>query len=298
MYTLPVILTKILRSMRKLYRIKVAFKRGEEMKNNVFILITGATDGIGLRSSIEFARKGKNLIIHGKNEIKLKETAERLKKLNSKIDVKTVCANFENLRETKDVFEQIKNESINCLINNAGCFTHELKLTIDGFEKTYQVNHLAHFLITHILLDSLIKNAPSKIIVVASMAHANSVDFETIEKGIFPKAYEAYSISKLCNILFAFKMARELKNKNVSVNALHPGVINTKLLIEGWGACGSSPENSHKIIDFAYDLDNSTTGQYLKDLKIQKATKFAYSKENQDKCYEVSKKQLSKIKFI
>ncbi len=220
-----------------------------------------------------------------------------MKKLNSKIVIKTICSDFENLKETKNAFKQIKNESINCLINNAGCFSHELKLTIDGFEKTYQVNHLAHFLITHILLETLINNSPSKIIVVASMAHASSMDFKAIERGFFPKTFGAYSLSKLCNILFAFKMARELKGKNVSVNALHPGVINTKLLIEGWGACGSSVENAHKTIEFAHNLNNSVTGQYLRDLKIQKATNFAYSKQNQDKCYEISKKQLSNVKI-
>jgi len=228
---------------------------------------------------------------------KLEATAKRLERLNSKIAIKTICSDFEKLQETKNAFEQVKNENIDCLINNAGCFSNELKLTIDGFEKTYQVNHLAHFLITHMLLDSLIKNAPSKIIVVASMAHANSVDFKAIEKGNFPKAYEAYSVSKLCNILFAFKMAKELRDSNVSVNALHPGVINTKLLIEGWGACGSSVENAYKMIEFAYNLDNSITGQYLKDFKIQKAADFAYSRENQDKCYKISKKQLQNAKI-
>ncbi len=283
--------------MQKLYRIKGVFKRGEEMKNNGFILITGATDGIGLRTATEFAKQGKNLIIHGRNKEKLKETAKRLEELNSKIVIKTVCADFENLKETKNAFEHMQNENINCLINNAGCFTHELKLTIDGLERTYQVNHLAHFLITHILLDSLIKNAPSKIIVVASMAHASNVDFKAIEKGHFLKSYGAYSLSKLCNILFAFKMARELKDRNVSVNALHPGVINTKLLIEGWGACGSSVENAYRMIEFAYNLDTSITGQYLKDFGIQKAADFAYPKENQDRCYEISKKQLEKVKI-
>ncbi len=268
------------------------------MKNSGFILITGATDGIGLRSAIEFVKQGKNLIIHGRNKERLKETTKKLEELNSKIVVKTVCANFENLKETKNAFEQIQNENINCVINNAGCFTHELKPTIDGFEKTYQVNHLSHFLITHILLETLIKHAPSKIIVIASMAHANSVDFKAIKKGSFPKTYKAYSVSKLCNILFAFKMARELKDKKVSVNTLHPGVINTKLLIEGWGACGSSVENAYRMIEFAYNLDTSITGQYLKDFRIQKVADFAHSKENQDKCYDISRKQLQNVKFV
>jgi len=257
-----------------------------------FILLTGATDGIGLKSAEEFAKQGIDLIIHGRSKSKLENIKERLLLINPSIKVLTLKADFSDLDETKDAFMRVKSEKIDTLINNAGCFDSKGIITKDGFGLSYQVNHLAHFLITHILLDTLIKNAPSKIIVVSSMAHASSVDFKRIEKGEFAYSYEGYSCSKLCNILFAFKMARLLKDKNVSVNCLHPGVINTKLLIEGWSACGLGLSSAYKMIMYAYKLPNNVSGEYLKDFKIAKATPFAYEIKNQDRCYKIGLKHL------
>ncbi|WP_022670575.1 SDR family NAD(P)-dependent oxidoreductase [Hippea alviniae] len=257
-----------------------------------FVLLTGATDGIGLKSAEEFAKLGIDLIIHGRSKTKLENIKERLLSLNPSVKVLTLKADFSNLSETKDTFECIKSEKIHTLINNAGCFDSKGVITKDGFGLSYQVNHLAHFLITHILLDTLIKNAPSKIIIVSSMAHASSVNFEKIEKKEFSYSHEGYSCSKLCNILFAFKMARLLKHRNVSVNCLHPGVINTKLLIEGWSACGLDLSSAHKMIMYAYNLQNSVSGEYLKDFEIARATLFAYEIKNQDICYKIGLKHL------
>ena len=253
-----------------------------------YVLITGATDGIGLKAAEELAKKGEALIIHGRNPLKLDRAKERLKKINPSLEVRTVLCDFSDLEETREAFSKVKHENIKVLINNAGCFDSEGIITKDGFGLTYQVNHLAHFLITHILLDTIIKNAPSKIIIVASMAHASYVDFEALRDRRFSYGYEAYACSKLCNILFTFKLARMLEGKNISVNCLHPGVINTKLLVNNWGACGIDVSRAHEMVIYAYNLSNEITGCYLKDFKVSKATGFAYSLENQDKCYEIS----------
>ncbi|WP_025270370.1 SDR family NAD(P)-dependent oxidoreductase [Hippea sp. KM1] len=252
-----------------------------------YTLITGATDGVGLMVALELARMDEHLIIHGRNKLKLNRTAEELKSINPSISVKTVVCDFASLKQVRDAFVKIKDENIRVLINNAGCFDSTGVITEDGFGLTYQVNHLSHFLLTHTLLPSIIKNAPSKIIVVSSMAHAGSIDFETLKKGRFGYSYSAYSCSKLCNILFAFKLSRMLKSKGVSVNCLHPGVINTKLLIEGWGACGIDISKAHQMVLYAYELKQDITGEYLKDFSISKAADFAYSEDNQDECYEI-----------
>ena len=259
-----------------------------------YVLITGATDGIGLKTAEELAKKGEALIIHGRDPLKLDRAKERLKKINPSLNVRTVLCDFSDLEETREAFSKVKHENIKVLINNAGCFDSEGIITKDGFGLTYQVNHLAHFLITHILLDTIIKNAPSKIIIVASMAHASFIDFDALKNRRFYYGYSAYSCSKLCNILFAFKLSRMLKDKNVSVNCLHPGVINTKLLIENWGACGVDISKAHKMIIYAYNLNSAITGCYLKDFKVSKATDFAYSLENQDKCYNISFEHIKK----
>ncbi|AEA33432.1 SDR family NAD(P)-dependent oxidoreductase [Hippea maritima] len=257
-----------------------------------YTLITGATDGVGLRATFELARRGENLIIHGRDEFKLKKTVEELKKMNPSVDVKTVLCDFSDLVQVKETFSKIKNENIRVLINNAGCFDSKGIITKDGFGLTYQVNHLSHFLLTHILLQSLIKNSPSKVIVISSMAHASSVDFKALEQKRFGYSYSAYSCSKLCNILFAFKFSKMLKDKGVSVNCLHPGVINTKLLMEGWGACGADISKAHQMLMYAYDLPEDINGEYLKDFSVSKATDFAYNEKNQDECYRISMKHL------
>ena len=259
-----------------------------------YVLITGATDGIGLKTAEELVKRGEALIIHGRNPLKLDRARERLKELNPTAKVKTVLSDFSNLEKTKEAFSKIKGEDIKVLINNAGCFDAKGIITKDGFGLTYQVNHLAHFLITHILLDSIIKNAPSKIIIVASMAHASYVDFEALRDRRFSYGYEAYACSKLCNILFTFKLARMLEGKNISVNCLHPGVINTKLLVDNWGACGIDVSRAHEMVIYAYNLSSEITGCYLKDFKISKAADFAYSLENQDKCYKISFEQVKR----
>ncbi len=259
-----------------------------------YVLITGATDGIGLKTAEVLANMGKSLIIHGRNPLKLDKAKKRLKEINPIVRVKTVLSDFSDLEETKEAFSEIRDENIKVLINNAGCFDSKGTITKDGFGLTYQVNHLAHFLITHILLDTVIKNAPSKIIIVASMAHASYVDFEALRDRRFSYGYEAYACSKLCNILFTFKLARMLEGKSVSVNCLHPGVINTKLLVDNWGACGIDVSKAHEMVVYAFRLNNGITGKYLKDFKVSKAADFAYSLENQERCYEISFEQVKR----
>jgi NAD(P)-dependent dehydrogenase (short-subunit alcohol dehydrogenase family) len=255
-----------------------------------YILITGSTDGIGLSSAKEFAKMGKNIVIHGKNIAKINKTKQILQDINPEINIKAVQADFCDLTKTKQSFLKIANLPIDTLINNAGIFSKSLIKTKDGYELTYQVNHLAHFLITHILIDTLLKNQPSKIIIVSSMAHATYIDKEMIKNTETPASYEGYSISKLCNILFCFKLSKIYKD--ISINCIHPGVVNTKLLIDNWGACGIDAKDAYKMILFACNLENNITGKYLKDFKIEKAANTAYDEKMQDFCYETSLKQI------
>ncbi len=257
-----------------------------------YILITGATDGIGFRCAREFALLNKNIIIHGRNLQKLNDTKRALEQFNKNIDIKLVKADFEDLKQTRDAFINIKGYPIDTLINNAGTFNKKQKITKDCFEATYQVNHLAHCLIVNILTDTLVKNSPSKIITVASMAHSNHIDFQNLQTRTFLFGYEGYAQSKLCNILFTFKLARELSNTGVSVNCLHPGVINTKLLINNWGTCGKDVEEGHKMIMFVYNLSDKISGEYLKDFKISKASEIAYDTYIQNRCYETTLQHL------
>ncbi|MGA1862922.1 SDR family NAD(P)-dependent oxidoreductase [Deferribacter thermophilus] len=267
----------------------------KEFLKDKYILITGATDGIGKRLALRLAKSGYNLILHGKNPKKLEEVINSINQ--SHIKLHKLVADFSDLKETYDAFSKIVSFKIYALINNAATFSHKLTTTKDGFEITYQVNYLAHFLITHILLKNLINSEEAKIINVASMAHSNSINLTDLKKNNFPTGFEAYSLSKLCNILFTFKLHNyfmENDIKNVSANCLHPGVLNTKLLVNNWGPIGSDPENGAKMIEYVLNQPINVSGKYFSDFSESKASNIAYDKDIQNKLYNITCKQIEK----
>ena len=129
------------------------------------------------------------------------------------------------------------------LLNNAGVFMQRREVSVDGHELTWQINHLAPVLLTMELLPLLRANAPARIVNVASIAHARgSINLADPggERGY--DGYAAYAQSKLANVLFTYELAERLVGSDVDVNCLHPGVIGTKLLKEGFGIDGASIE--------------------------------------------------------
>ena len=118
---------------------------------------------------------------------------------------------------------------INILINNAGMFV-PYQLTEDGFESQFGVNHLGHFLLTHLLLERIKESAPSRIINVSSLGHFfGSLNFDDMmwRKGYSPGL--AYTRSKLANVMFSRELAKRLSGTDVTVCSLHPGSVYTEL---------------------------------------------------------------------
>ena len=175
------------------------------------------------------------------------------------------------------------------LLHNAGVFETERHVTSDGFERTFAVNHLAPFLLTHLLLDKLV--SASRIVLVASVAHQRgqiALDDLQLEKGY--EGYRAYAQSKLANVLFANELARRLGNPEIGVLSLHPGVIATKLLRTGFGGGGASLASGARTSVFAA-LDPSLKGQtalYLDDAKVSRSSAAARDEKLMRTFYEVS----------
>ncbi len=150
------------------------------------------------------------------------------------------------------------------------------------------VNYLSAFTLTLSLLDLLKKADNAKIINVSSMVHAGSIDFGNLNAEKSYSGDSAYSLSKLCNILFSYELAERLKSQNILVNALHPGVINTKLLRAGWGAFGSSTiEGAKRILFLAKDGAEAVTGKYFEQDRAVKSAQISYD--------EAARRQLWKI---
>ncbi|MBN1649932.1 MAG: SDR family NAD(P)-dependent oxidoreductase [Bacteroidales bacterium] len=255
-------------------------------------IITGATDGIGKQTALELAQLGHHVFIHGRNEERLSETKNWILNQVPNAEIQAFRADFASLKEVSTFAKQLLslNTAFDVLINNAGVIEKKLAYSADGFERTFAINHLAPFYLTLLLLPHLKKQTSCKIINVASDAQATTIDFNALnaEKGF--NIYDAYELSKLCNVLFTFKLAREVDQNQITVNALHPGVISTKILHAGWGMGGASWHSgaATSVYLASTSKENQGSGHYYVNKQKAKAVAAAYDKENQDLLWEKS----------
>ena len=239
------------------------------MSTSRTILITGATDGIGKAAAVALAETGAHILVHGRNPQRALAAVESIKKESGSSAIEPVVADFASLKQVRQLVTEIINrcDRLDVLVNNAGVLMNDRVVTEDGFELTFQVNHLAHFLLTNLLLDLLKKSAPSRIINVSSMVHGSAkIEFDNLQGEKNYSGYSAYGRSKLANILFTHELAERLRGTSVTVNALHPGVIATKLLRAGFGGFwgGGVKKGAETIVYLATSPEGGTvTGKYF-----------------------------------
>ena len=190
-------------------------------------------------------------------------------------------------------------DHLHVLINNAGVSMTERVLTEDGMEMTFAVNYLAPFLLTHLLLDLLKKSAPSRIITVSSKAHMRTtLDFDNLQGEKSFNGSHAYALSKLGNILFTFELAGRLSGSGVTANCLHPGVIDTKMMRQGFsyphGADVEKGAETPVYLATSPDVA-SMTGQYFEDKRPAPTSPLSHDIPLRKKFWAVSE-QLCGIK--
>jgi NAD(P)-dependent dehydrogenase (short-subunit alcohol dehydrogenase family) len=255
------------------------------------ILVTGATDGIGKETAFELARRGAEVLVHGRNEKKTLATIEELKK-RSKLDVfRPVFGDLSSLAEVRALAKQIEPLDIDVLLHNAGLYAKRREVTVDGFELTFAVNHLAPFVLTHLLLPKLRQRPAPRVVLVASMVHSSGeIDFENLQLTRGFDGYTAYANSKLMNVVFGYELARRLEGTKVTVNSLHPGVISTKLLHGGFGAGGAPlAEGAKTSVKLAVDPElEGVTGKYFSNQRETPSSRASHDRETQRRLYEVS----------
>ncbi|MCE7733994.1 MAG: SDR family NAD(P)-dependent oxidoreductase [Candidatus Heimdallarchaeota archaeon] len=267
------------------------------MSKSKTILITGSTDGIGKELALSLANKDFILIIHGRNLEKGQNLIAKLKSINPNCEVTYVNGDLSSISDVNAMADEIlsKFEKIDILVNNAGVIEKKRKLTEDGYERTFMINHLSMFLFTLRILPLVRNNDPSRIINVSSQLHSSSLDLNNLqgEKQFTPTGM--YGITKLLNILFTYKLADLLEETNVTVNTLHPGVINTKLLREFWGGSGPTSSKTLEFMVTSPDLD-TVSGKYYNNSQITRSSKISYDTELQNKFWSLSE-TLANITF-
>jgi NAD(P)-dependent dehydrogenase (short-subunit alcohol dehydrogenase family) len=209
------------------------------------ILVTGSTDGIGKETALELAAMGAEVIVHGRTKGKAALVAQEIARTTGNEKTAFIAADFADLTQVRSMAAEVTQrwDRIHVLINNAGVYMSDRELTVQGFETTFAVNHLAPFLLTNLLLDNLLRSVPARIVTVSSIAHQRAtLDFENLQAEKRFDPYAVYALSKLANILFTYELASRLQGKGVTANCLHPGVINTKLLRTGFGTTGATVE--------------------------------------------------------
>lgn len=195
------------------------------------VVVTGATNGIGLEAAAVLASRGAKVIIVGRDAGRL-ERARAVVRARSGLEPASYQCDFADLSSVRRLGDDLLRDvpALHVLINNAGSVFAKRTLTVDGIEATFAVNHLSHFVLTQRLLPRLIESGPSRIITVASGRHfKGTMDFSDIG---FERGYQilrAYARSKLANVLFASELARRLTGTNVTSNSVHPGRVATNI---------------------------------------------------------------------
>lgn len=255
------------------------------------VIVTGGTNGLGFETARNLAERGGRIYLAARDEKKGVEAAETITRSTGNRNVKFIqldLGSLKKIHQFSKTFHALENR-LDILINNAGLATYGNR-TEDGFEMNMGVNHLGHFLLTNLLLDVLKASAPSRIVVVSSLAHfvgvimPNNLNSEIY----FPGIIQAYGNSKLANVLFARELSKRLRNTRVTVNSLDPGFSMSslgqnlplplrfffELLQQAFGRNAEYASQTHVMLAIDPSVTN-VSGKYFSDCVQQDPSRFA-----------------------
>lgn len=269
------------------------------------VMITGANSGIGKETAKVLAEKGATIILICRNKERGEATLKELKEKTKSNKFELYLADLADPNAIQRVVAQFreKYDKLDVLINNAGLVLSKRIVTPLGYEKTFAVNHLGHFLLTNLLLDLLIESAPSRIINVSSGVHTSAnLNFDDINLSSGFRSIRAYANSKLANLLFTYELARRLEGTGVTVNALHPGFVRSnfgrrgrkryvRILFDIARIFAISVEKGAKTSIYLASSPEvkDVTGKYYYKSKPVKSSKASYDREAQKKLWQLSK---------
>ena len=196
------------------------------------LVVTGANSGLGLATTVELARRGAHVVMACRDLARGQRALEQAREQSGSSRLELMACDLASLESVRAFARALgeRHPVLDGLINNAGLITLRRQTTRDGFEAQLGVNHLVHFLLTHLLLEPLRRAPQGRVITVSSNAHrVGSIHWEDphLQRGY--SMWKAYGQSKLANILFTRELARRLAGTRVTANCLHPGAVSTRL---------------------------------------------------------------------
>ena len=272
---------------------------------NKTVVISGATNGIGKAAAIELSKENPKLLFTYRNKHLADELLAEIKALSPDTLVHSVYCDFSKQDSIKKCADEIIGlcGNIDVLINNAGVVNTSYHETSEGIENTFAVNHLGYFLFTNLLLNKLKGENEARIVNVSSAAHSfvKEMQWEDINfKNNFGQGLRPYGQSKLANLLFTRYLSIKLSTENISVNAIHPGGVNTSLGSQN-KAWYSKPlrlilrpffrsplKGAESIIYLATKQEDGVTGEYFVDSKIHKSSTYSKNLEEAHKLWGLS----------
>ena len=263
-------------------------------------MVTGANSGIGKATALGLAKMGATVVLVCRDRGRGEAARDDIQRASGNDALELMVADLASQASIHQLATEYRHthDRLHVLINNAAVNRATYSKTVDGIETTFAVNHLAPFLLTHLLLDVLKAGTPARIVNVAS-ADQSPIEFDDLieAKGFTARAY---SQSKMANILFTYALARKLQGTGITVNCVHPGVVRTELgrdfkglfgvLIAGMKPFMATPEKGAETsvyVASSAELDG-ITGKYFANKRQRYSAKESYDESTADRLWQIS----------
>ncbi|MEO8610874.1 MAG: SDR family oxidoreductase [Chloroflexota bacterium] len=261
-------------------------------------LITGANGGLGKSIATAFAKKGATIYMLCRDRTRGLAAQSEVQTASGNPNVELLIADLGSQTSVREAVERFKehHKQLDVLVNNAAVYKNTRVLTADGFETMFATNHLGHFLLTNLLLDSL-KAAPSARVITVSAPTTTHLNFDDLNGEKKFSALNAFGASKMCNLLFAFDLARRLAGTKITSNAVHPGLVKSNLMGEAafiirfmTNLISKSPESAAQAFVYLADSADAAgiNGQFFKGTKPSPAPEYALNTETQQRLWDIS----------
>lgn len=262
--------------------------------SNKTVLVTGSTDGVGRHVAIELAKRGANVLLHGRDRQRAEAVIEEIRRSgNAATFYQAYFSSLEGVRALAAAVRK-DHDRLDLLINNAGIGTRsggtQRRTSAEGYELRFAVNYLSGFLLTHLLLPLLRAGAPARIVNVAS-AGQMPIDFDDVMLTRSYDGVQAYCQSKLAQIMFTIDLAQELKGSDVTVNCLHPATYMATTMVREAGVAPASTveEGAEAILKLAVSPElEGRSGLYFNRLQEARANAQAYDAAARARLHKLS----------